>query len=144
MYLPLFFKFIPVLLLVPGNIHAAEVYRCPQENGRISFQQQACQTGGERIETGEVQSGWVALRKGEKSLYDSYRQHDRNQLERKKAALTKNRNRAKQADKRTCWKKQKQLDAVSSRLRAGYKPSQGEALRRRRDYYEEYLRNFCP
>jgi hypothetical protein len=28
-------------------------------------------------------------------------------------------------------------------LRRGYKPAEGERLRRRRDDYEEYLRAFC-
>jgi hypothetical protein len=42
-----------------------------------------------------------------------------------------------------CWKKQRQLDEVNRRLRAGYTPVQGERLRQRRRDYEAYLRRFC-
>ncbi len=142
MHFTLVQKTIPLLLLL-GSVQAAQVYRCPQVDGSISFQQHACPTGGERIETGEVQSTWASLRRGEKSLYDQYRQRDKERLSRKQAAA-KQVKANKQADIRTCWKKQKQLDAVSAKLRAGYKPSQGPKLRRRRDNYEEYLRKFCP
>ncbi len=39
--------------------------------------------------------------------------------------------------------KQRQLDEVNRRLRAGYTPVQGERLRQRRRDYEAYLRRFC-
>ena len=137
----LVFSFI--LCLLAGSSQAAQVYRCTQADGHVSFQQQACAGEGTRIETGEAQAVWASLRSTEKSLYEQYRKRDQERRHRKQR-LAKNRTHTKSADPRTCWKKRKQLESVSAKLRQGYKPSKGDELRRRRDYYEDYLRLFCP
>ncbi len=132
-----------ILFLLIGSSHAAQVYRCTQADGSISFQQQACAGDGERIETGEAQPVWSSLRSGEKSLYKQYRKRDQ---ERQKRKLAKSNARKKpgQAEQRACWNKRKQLEAVSAKLRRGYSPATGESLRRRRDNHQDYLRTFCP
>ncbi len=139
----LFFGLVPFLLM--EGSHGAQVYRCTQPDGSVSFQQQACVNGGERIETGEAQPVWSSLRSGEKSLYKQYRKRDRERLQRKRQ-LAKNNARKKPgaAALRACWNKRKQLEAVRAKLRRGYSPAAGENLRRKRDNYEDYLRTFCP
>ncbi len=132
-------------LLLVGGSHAAQVYRCTQADGGISFQQQACAGDGERIETGEAQSAWSPLRSGEKSLYKQYRKRDRNWLKHKrKLAKSNARKKPGPAKLRACWNKGRQLETISAKLRRGYSPAEGEGLRRRRDSYEDYLRTFCP
>ncbi len=123
------------------NMLAAEqFFRCVQADGRFSFQRTRCAGEGESIVVDSVQSGWTSLRAGEKSLLKSYRDRDskRKQRSRKVAKKTKS------VETTGCWNKRKRLDAVNARLRRGYKPSQGEGLRRQRANYEEYLDKFCP
>lgn len=42
-----------------------------------------------------------------------------------------------------CWKKRQRLDQVRARLRRGYKPAQGDRLRRQRKAYQDYLFRYC-
>jgi len=136
-------RIVLVLLLCPAVVSSAEVYRCIDPDGGISFQQAACKREGERIETGEAQAAWVSLRREERKLYEAYRMRDRERIEsRRKAERKRVAGRAKE-DSTACYNKQHSLDNVQARLRAGYKPSEGDRLRRRRDYLEGYLRKFC-
>ena len=132
-----------VISLIPVSSPAAQVYRCVQPDGSISFQQQACKNKGTRIETGEAQAVWANLRSGEQSLYDRYRKRDKAKLKHKQQ-IARSRKKPETADDRSCWKKRQQLESVSAKLRRGYKASKGNELRRRRDSYEGYLRRFCP
>ncbi len=132
------------LLLCPClSVQAAQIYRCQQADGSISYQQQACSGTGEQVETGDAQTAWAGLRPGEKALYEGYRRRDRERLARRKAARKVARGKSS-ADVRVCFAKRQKLDDVNARLRRGYKAGQGEKLRRRRDNYEAYLRRFCP
>lgn len=136
--------FICILsLLFFSTSHAAQVYRCIQPDGSISFQQQACSHDGTRIETGEAQAVWSSMRPGEKSLYEQYRKRDKVRQKRKQQ-LARSKADSGTADAKSCWKKRQQLEAVSAKLRGGYKASKGNDLRRRRASYEDYLRSFCP
>ncbi|BAO43187.1 DUF4124 domain-containing protein [Thiolapillus brandeum] len=135
-------KLILSVILMTGAAAAAEVYRCAQPDGGISFQQQACPYQGQRIETGEAQSAWAPLRSGEKTLYQDYRKRDRQRLAHRHNVRVRD-SRQQQADARVCLTKRQQLESVSAELRRGYKAGRGEKLRRRRDNYEEYLRRFC-
>ena len=134
--------FVPLILL-PVSARSVEVYRCVAADGSVSFQQNACPALGERIETGEAQAAWVALRKEERHLYEQYRQRDRKRLDAQHEAERRSAKASTQASPATCYNKRHSLDKVAARLRSGYKPSQGERLRRRRDYLEGYLRRFC-
>ncbi len=135
--------FFCIISTIPISSPAAQVYRCVQPDGSISFQQQACANKGARIETGEAQAVWASLRSGEKSLYDQYRKRDKAKLKHKRQ-IARSQTKPETADDRTCWKKRQQLESVSARLRRGYKASKGNELRRKRDSYEGYLRRFCP
>ena len=136
------FSCIILCMSCAAPLWAARVYRCPQADGGISFQQQACAAEGRLIETGEAQAVWSALRPEEKRLYESYRERDRERQLRKRQARRQTA-RMEKADERACFLKRQRLDSVNARLRRGYKAGQGEALRRKRDQYEEYLRRFC-
>jgi hypothetical protein len=135
-------KVLLSVVLLTGTATAAEVYRCAQPDGVISFQQQACAYQGQRIETGEAQAAWAPLRSGEKTLYQNYRKRDQQRLAHKRHARARV-PRQQQADARVCLAKRQKLESVSAELRRGYKAGRGEKLRRRRDNYEEYLRRFC-
>ncbi len=134
--------FIILCMSCADPLWAARVYRCSQADGSISFQQQACSAEGRLIETGEAQAVWSALRPEEKRLYEIYRERDRERRLRKRQARRQTASMEK-ADERACLLKSQRLDSVNARLRRGYKAGQGEALRRKREQYEEYLRRFC-
>lgn len=128
-----------VIIFNPTVLVAEQVYRCVQADGRSSFQQTRCAQEGESIEVDTVQSGWTSLRAGEKTLLQTYRERDT----RFKQRTRKTTANPTPAETTVCWNKRKRLDAVQAKLRRGYKPSQGEGLRRKRSNYTEYLRKFC-
>ncbi|WP_456373642.1 DUF4124 domain-containing protein [Thiolapillus sp.] len=136
-------KTVLFVFFLTGAATAAEVYRCTQPDGGVSFQQQACSHEGRRIETGQAQSAWAPLRSAEKALYQRYRKRDRERLQRKRKLRRQTAGQST-VDERRCLLKRQQLESVSAELRRGYKAGRGEKLRRRRDNYEEYLRRFCP
>lgn len=119
---------------------AEQFFRCVQGDGRSSFQRTQCAGEGESVVVDSVQGGWTSLRTGEKSLLKSYRDRDSKRKQRSRKVVRK----TKPAETTACWNKRKRLDAVNAKLRRGYKPSQGEGLRRQRANYEEYLDKFCP
>ena len=129
-----------VLFTCHSVLAADRVYRCLQADGSSSFQQTRCVGEGESIEVDSVQSGWTSLREGEKSLLQTYRERDAKLKQRARKIAKK----PEPAESAACWNKRKRLDAIQARLRRGYKPSQGEGLRRKRDNYTEYLEKFCP
>ncbi len=130
--------------LIASHAAAVEVYRCLDEKGEVTFQQGPCEGAGEKLESGEVQAAWGPLRQGEKQLYQAYRKRDRQRhAKSRKARLASATGGSVPAQNATCYDKRHALEKVQARLRAGYKPSQGDSLRRRRDYLEGYLRRFC-
>ena len=117
-----------------------QVFRCLEENGRVSFQHTQCTGEGETVELQPVQGGWVDLRVGEKTLLQSYRKRDEERKQRsRKIALT-----PKPVETTSCWNKRKQLGSISADLRSGHTASEAQSLRRKREAYSEYLRKFCP
>jgi hypothetical protein len=133
-----------LLLFLNASILAAEqIFRCVQADGNLSFQKTQCAGQGKSIELDSVQGGWVSLRSGEKSLLKTYRDRDAKRKQRSHKAAKKSK-KSKPKSTAACWSKRKGLDAVNAKLRRGYKPSQGEGLRRQRANYEEYLDKFCP
>lgn len=134
--------FVAMLIIFANtSVFAAEqVFRCVQADGRSSFQHTRCAGEGESIVVDAVQGGWTSLRAGEKSLLKSYRERDARLKQRARKTVGK----TKSEDRTACWNKRKRLDAIQAKLRRGYKPSQGEGLRRKRDNYTEYLEKFCP
>ena len=130
------------LILVPGaNVFAqTQVYRCIAPDGGIEFSQSPCTDGAEerevRIE--DRKTGWDPSRL---------------KVERIPKVQAKSSARKRKADKEDqaaltrreekCWKKRQQLEKVNWKLRRGYKPATGVKLRRQRQDYEAYIRQFC-
>jgi hypothetical protein len=115
----------------------AAVYRCKHE-GHVSYQQFRCHADSEPMRL-HGQSGWSALRPGEKRLLQSYRerQSSRQQPMKRDDTLTR-------SEQKACWKKRRQLEALNTRLRRGYRLRDSDRLRQNRDNYQDYLRDFCP
>lgn len=131
---------ILLLFTNASSLAGEQVFRCVQADGSFSFQRTRCAGEGDSITVDPVQGGWDSLRSGEKALLKTYRERDAKHKRRARKAVKK----TKSIETTTCWNKRKRLDAVKARLRRGYKPSQGEGLRRKRDNYTEYLEKFCP
>jgi hypothetical protein len=116
----------------------ADVYRCVQSDGPVSYQQIPCNSHSRPMELRDQRSGWSALRPGERALLDRYR--------RKYAAHSRKSGARKSRpdrDDRACWSHRKKLEEVRTRLRRGYRLKEGEGLRRKRHNHEDYLRKFC-
>ncbi len=132
-------------LLLFAPLQAATVYRCVQPDGSLSFQQQACAGQGGKIESGEVQTSWSPLRKGEVKLFKAYLDADEARYQRKlRLWKTQSGESTKTVETRSCWSKRRQYESARAKLRRGYKPSQGSALRRKRDAAQDYLQRYCP
>jgi hypothetical protein len=127
-----------ILLLFLGSSSYAgtRVYRCQDAAGRTEFRQTPCPGAeGVPLSLDAPRIGWI---KPESS---------RTQRERVRppAAVTASAvpQRPSPAQQRRCWKREQRLQQLQRKLRQGYKPSQGERLRRQRDEQEAYLRRFC-
>ena len=132
---------LSLLLCLWAGQGQTQFYRCSDENGVTLYQATECPMGQQSslsvVTTYQPATG---LRPSERRwLKQRERQH--------RQAQKKSRRRSSSQDPRKqekrCWKKQQQLDAVSSKLRRGYKPAKGDRLRARRRSYEDYLRKFC-
>lgn len=126
-----------VLCLAPVR-GRADVYRCVQDDGSVSFQQIPCSARSEPLQLDTRPSGWTALRPGELRLLE---QTGRRPAER--PARPPVRKTGPDANAKACWKARRQLRAVREHLHRGYKLSEGAGLRRRRDDYSDYLRRVC-
>jgi hypothetical protein len=132
----------PALLLVAlaadGGGTAAgeppEIYRCTAPDGAVEFRQYPCheRDASSRIDIDDSPTGWVPPTPAPRPAPPAAPRFTKPAMVEQDPAL---------ADR--CWKKQRQLDEVNRRLRAGYTPVQGERLRQRRRDYEAYLRRFC-
>ena len=116
----------------------AAVYRCLQDDGHVSYQQIPCSNESRPMELKDRRSGWSSLRPGEQALLNSYRKEDAARSRKPSSAGKK-----PARETTACWNKRKQLEAVRSKLRRGYKLKEGDELHRKRDNYEDYLRQFC-
>jgi hypothetical protein len=126
-------------LLLAAAVDAAEIYRCLGDAGEVLFQATAC-SGGHALNPAPLNSLGGELRPGERALLERAAQAApaRAKARRNGPAGAERRRAAER-----CLAKRQQRDRLAARLRRGYKPAEGERLRRRRDDYEEYLRAFC-
>lgn len=127
-------------LWVPGIALGSDIYRCQPPGGTPTFQQVPCSGDGALVELPEPAARWEPLRPGEQSLLD---QHEARQQRRQRAPKSSRRQPARAASDRACWEKRRRLDAVAAKLRRGYKPAQGERLRRRRDNLGDFVNRYC-
>jgi hypothetical protein len=116
----------------------ADIYRCAQEQGSVSYQQIPCNAGSEPVVLPDQGAGGSALRAGERALLKQYA--DKRTAPPRKSAET---SRQAVTEDKACWRTRKQLEAVRTKLHRGYRLREGEALRRKRDNYQDYLRRFC-
>ncbi len=116
-----------------------DVYRCVTPEGATEFRQGACDAGTDQSQlTVEDQpTGWVPTEPTRSS-------RETKSTPKKKASTARSAPKSSKADERQCWEKRQKLDEVNWRLRRGYEPKQGTELRRKRDYYEDFLDQFCP
>jgi len=126
-------------LYSPASPARTRVYRCVQVDGVVSYQQIPCGDGSRPVEIRTRHSGWTALRPGEKSLLKQYRSKPAGSPHSRQPARREPPGR----ESKSCWKRRKQLEAVRSRLRRGYTLDESYELRRKRDNYQDYLRQFC-
>lgn len=127
-----------LVLSVSASPVPADVYRCLLDGGHTSYQQVPCNAESKPMKIKVRRNGWSALRPGEQALLESYRKKDAMRLREPSDRLKK-----QATESKVCWKKRKQLDAVRATLRRGYKLKEGDELHRKRDLYEDYLRQYC-
>ena len=127
-----------VVLGVSAGPSQAAVYRCVTQGGQVSYQQIPCDASSEPLVLREQRYGGTALRAGEKALLKGYAQSAAGERRSRDGGLEK-----PAGPDRGCWRKREQLASVREELRRGYRVGKGDALRRKRDSYQEYLRLFC-
>lgn len=131
----------PLILLISPNVCAETlVYRCFTPEGEVEFRQSPCSddTEEQEIRIEDRKTGW---------------EPSHTKVERRSKGSTKSSSRKRKTDKDSraaqakreekCWKKHQLLDKVNWKLRRGYKPATGVKLRRQRQEYEAYIRQFC-
>lgn len=130
--------------LCSGIARPAEIFRCVGASGEPSYRQQPCDAAtaiGSRSApaVGPAQG----LRASERAWLDE--RHARRRQQTRPSNRSAARPAARHADRQAyrCRNKRRALDAVKAKLRRGYKPSQGDKLRRRRRAHEDYLSTFC-
>jgi hypothetical protein len=128
-----------VFLCAFSSLVSAQVYRCTDNLGAVSFQDAPCDSAQQTVlRQVESQAPATGLRAGEKAWLKRLQKRPKP----KRQKSTRSTSSAQRQDRR-CWKKRRQLDEVRARLRRGYKPAQGDALRRKRRAYEDYLFRYC-
>jgi hypothetical protein len=131
---------LSVALCLPSLTPAA-VYRCTGEDGVPGFQALPCAGQGEApLQLPPLNALGDPIRPAERRWLQQRSQQDRATQPRRRPADTKG-ERRRQAER--CLRQRQRLEAAQAKLRRGYKPAQGERLRRRRDEHREYLRRFC-
>ncbi|TVO72394.1 DUF4124 domain-containing protein [Sedimenticola selenatireducens] len=114
------------------------VYRCPDAEGAVLFQQLPCSEGSEiKLDIGATE--WVnapASSSPRSKKSKSKKKRDTATTQRKLAQAHKKQEQA-------CWKARQRIEKIEWDLRKGYKPSRGERLRQQRRQQEDYLRQFC-
>ena len=128
------------LCLWPALLQGADIYRCPEDTGIPRYQSTPC-AHGVPLELPALNAVGEPLRPGEKALLD--RRSDKAAKASKSVRPAADRQAQARRDGARCLQKRQQLRSVQAKLRRGYRPAEGERLRRRRDDYAEYVRAFC-
>ena len=125
-------------LLSPAR---AEIYRCVGDSGEPSFTHLPC-TGGSTLKVPPAAAGTGAGLRPAEQAWLAERERRRAPGPRPRAKPATGRHKPRTQAYR-CRSKRRSLDEVRARLRRGYRPAQGEKLRRRRRAYEDYLATYC-
>ncbi len=124
-----------------GRADAVKVYRCSGKDGVVEFRQQYCDQGRQdEMQVDTTPSGWIPPRPKHESKRKKRAGQGRPETVRQGGGRTAE---LKQKQEKECWRTQKRLDKLQSRMRRGYKAGKGPSLRRQRRDYEDYLRKFC-
>lgn len=140
MNVTLFSACMALYFALPG-FSSADIFRCQRPSGEVVFQSTPCpEAEGGRLSLKPLNVLGEPLRPGERALLVDRTRRDRGK------SRTKPRKTAEVAQRRLaerCLSKRQKMAAVGAKLRRGYKPAQGERLRRKRNEYAEYVRRFC-
>ena len=133
--------------LITTASSGAEIYRCVGEFGEVMYSQLPCNAAITIAvpvpESASTPSSAVGLRASERAWLRA-RAQGRSASRRPARETSTLRETAKARQAYQCRRKRAGLDAVRAKMRRGYKPAQGETLRRRRRAHEDYLEVFCP
>jgi hypothetical protein len=133
-------------LLAVSLAAAADIYRCTGTHGEPSFSHTPCANGTRvtQLHSPPTTTRGSGLRPDERAWLQA-RAREKRRVQHKArprgGATASRRDTDRQAYR--CLRKRRALDAVKANLRRGYKPAQGEKLRRRRRAHEDYLDEFC-
>lgn len=127
-----------IVLLASPQVMAEPMYVCRSPSGVPTYQQTECTGPFQHIEVAPIATVDAGLRPSE---------------QKRLAAISKSKPKSKRQQAQSesdvdvaaqqCLTKRQRLAQVEAHLRAGYKASMGDGLRRKRDQYEEYLNTFC-
>ena len=117
------------------------LFRCTNAAGEIEYRQTGCEAGsnGQSVTVEDRHTGWVPPQPDSAPGTEPKIQPESGNAGKERAR----REAADAAQADRCWKKQRQLDEVSARLRHGYGPAEGVRLHNRQRSYEDYIDRFC-
>jgi len=124
------------------QLAAAQVYRC--EGDPPVYQDLPCDAGGRALAP-TISSVGDGVRASERAWLKQRERVHRQQRKARTAAQARAAKQQREGERQQqrCWKKRRQLEDVKARLRRGYKSASGDALRRKRQGYEDYLFRYC-
>lgn len=122
-------------LLFAASAASADIFVC--DGDPPVYQDVPC--GSSAISSGEASAG-AGVRESERRWLESRRQSGSAVATQPAASDGAAADRRQQQQ---CWKTRQRLDEVRAKLRRGYKPAQGERLRRQRRRHEDYLFRYC-
>ncbi|MDJ0738612.1 MAG: DUF4124 domain-containing protein [Gammaproteobacteria bacterium] len=128
--------------LWPLLASGGEIYRCTGDAGEPAFSRRPCGTANPPLlQSTPPRAASGGLRASERAWLDERRRQRHDPAKPRSMPTRGSGRRDRQAYR--CREKRRALEKVRGRLRRGYKPAQGEALRKRRRSYEDYLATFC-
>ena len=137
--------FILSVALIFGAPAAADIYRCSGESGEVLFSQLPCASAGTiQIRESSAESPSAGGLRDSERAWLREREQKRSVPRRQSGEAAARHAAAKVRQAYHCRRKRADLEAIGAKMRRGYKPAQGEKLRRRRRGFEDYLAAFCP
>lgn len=115
----------------------ADIYRCTDGNGHVSFQQFRCDAGSKPLSIRTPPVGWTALRPGERRLLDTIDRSAKPLRPQNPGQLSA------KTDVRSCEKQRNQLAALKRRLRRGYPLQESDRLHQQQQTYQRFLARHC-
>lgn len=127
---------LSLLILFP-LAGASAVYRCPDADGAVLFQQLPC-SAGSKVELDVGTTEWVNT-----PASSSARNKPKPKKKRASATTQRRLTQDNKKQQQACWKARQRIEKIEWDLRKGYKPSRGERLRQQRRQQKDYRRQFC-